>query len=111
MAPIILWFVLRFLTSILAGMISSIKPLAEIEKSISFSTERHRLWFNRAFLSPWMRWDAEWYQNRHQGTRLQTVRIPSAVSWLATHYGRMYRIQQSVSALAGLGLFFCFYCL
>jgi hypothetical protein len=118
MAPIILWFVLRFLTSTLAGMISSIKPLVEIEKSISFYPPGTPidLWFNRAFLSPWMRWDAEWYRRiviQGYSASDGTAPFHPLYPWLATPFARLGIVPEFsllfVSALAGIGLFICFY--
>lgn len=58
------WFVLRFLTSISAAFASQLRPLTEIERTIAawppvIPVDK---WFERFFLSPWLRWDTVWFQ-------------------------------------------------
>jgi Gpi18-like mannosyltransferase len=65
MIPVLIWFLLHILTSVTAGMVSSIKPMTPLEKAIPFLPPSAPLgqWFERVFLSPWTRWDALWYQS------------------------------------------------
>ena len=55
---------LRFLSSLCAALISSLRPLTEIEKSISAWPPSAPLgaWLERLLLAPWLRWDAVWYE-------------------------------------------------
>jgi Gpi18-like mannosyltransferase len=64
MNTLFLWFILRFFTSVFAGIMSSIKPILPIETHIPFLPPSIPIseWLNRVFLSPWMRWDAVWYE-------------------------------------------------
>jgi len=63
MQLIILWLILRSVTSSFVGFVSAIRPGTIIEQALPFlpPTDPLILWFERAFLSPWVRWDAEWY--------------------------------------------------
>ena len=64
MIPLIIWILLRLVTSLVAGMVSSIKPMTPLEASMPFlpPSAPFSQWLERAFLSPWLRWDAVWYQ-------------------------------------------------
>lgn len=64
MIPVLLWIVIRVITSLIAGMVSSIKPLTPLEATVPYFPPSVPIdqWLQRAFLSPWMRWDALWYQ-------------------------------------------------
>jgi Gpi18-like mannosyltransferase len=113
----ILWFIIRCMTSIFVGMGSEIRPMTVIERAIPFFSPTLPLsqWFERSFLSPWMRWDALWYQRIvSQGysatdgtapfhplypllaTPLARLGIPSSLSLLL------------ISSIAGLSLFYYF---
>jgi len=61
---IILWSFFRLLTSIFAAYVSSLRPLTPLELSFSFLPPSLPLssWLERVALSPWLRWDAVWYQ-------------------------------------------------
>ena len=61
---IILWSFFRLLTSIFAAYVSSLRPLTPLELSFSFLSPSLPLssWLERVALSPWLRWDAVWYQ-------------------------------------------------
>lgn len=118
MFPIILWLVLRFLTSIFAGMVSSVKPLTSQEVSIPFFPPSSPIveWMDRAFLSPWMRWDAQWYQKivtDGYSTTDGTAQFHPLYPWLATPLARIgFSTSLSlllVSSLAGLLLYYLFY--
>jgi Gpi18-like mannosyltransferase len=64
MQVLLLWIIIRIVTSAIAGLVSEIKPIAPIEGIIHFlpPTLPISQWFERSFLSTWMRWDALWYQ-------------------------------------------------
>jgi Gpi18-like mannosyltransferase len=63
MNSIILWAILRLLTSIFTAFASSIKPIQPLEVRVSLFPPSSPItqWLERVFLSPWLRWDAEWY--------------------------------------------------
>ncbi len=57
-----LWAFLRLLTFIAAAFFSGIRPYTAIEKSTALWPPTNlQLWLQRAFLAPWLRWDANWY--------------------------------------------------
>lgn len=58
-----LWLVWRLLSSLFAAFVSSLIPLTQPEQEIPFLPPSAPLtaWFERAWLSPWLRWDAAWY--------------------------------------------------
>ncbi len=64
MNTLVLWSFLRLVTSIVAAFVSWIKPINPIELQIPLypPVQNLPLWLDRALLSPWLRWDAEWYQ-------------------------------------------------
>lgn len=57
-----LWLVLRILTSMVAVAVSAVYPLGtfEIQNSV-WQTKDLSVWFYRVMVSPWMRWDADWF--------------------------------------------------
>ena len=65
MIPVLFWLFLRILTSVTAALVSSIKPLTPVEKIVLLLPPSAPLgqWFDRVFLSPWMRWDALWFRS------------------------------------------------
>ncbi|NJD59614.1 MAG: hypothetical protein FIA98_09480, partial [Anaerolineae bacterium] len=64
MTPLIIWLFMRILTSITAAMTSSFKPLTPLEKMVAMLPPSVPVsqWLERVFVSPWIRWDALWYQ-------------------------------------------------
>jgi len=112
-----LWLLLRVLTSIIAGMVSSIKPITPLEIRILFFPPSSPIyqWLDRAFLSPWMRWDANWYQRivTHGYSAADgTAQFHPLYAWLATP---LVRIGISptlslliISSIAGIALFYIF---
>ena len=115
---LILWLILRCMTSLFAGFISTIRPMTPIERALPFLPPTLPLsnWFERAFLSPWLSWDAEWYQrivsqgyNQSDGTTGFHPLYP----WLAAILTRI-GISPTfslliISSLAGIVLFYFFY--
>lgn len=59
-----LWLFFRVITSLVAMVSSGVRPLTVIEKQIPLWPPAVDLgvWLHRIFISPWMRWDAEWYE-------------------------------------------------
>ena len=57
------WLALRVFSSLFISIVSSLRPLTDIEQRIALFPPTQPLadWFYRAFLSPWLRWDAVWY--------------------------------------------------
>jgi Gpi18-like mannosyltransferase len=117
MDTVILWLILRFMTSTFAGLVSSIKPITPIEIRIPFFPPSSPIngWLERAFISPWMRWDALWYQRIvTQGYSASdgTAQFHPLYPWVANPLARI-GIAPSVSllvisSLAGIGLFYFF---
>ncbi len=58
-----LWILFRIITSITAAVASSIRPINEIEQRIHLWPPAVPVsdWIERVFISPWYRWDVEWY--------------------------------------------------
>ena len=85
----VLWVIIRCLTSIIAGLVSQIKPITPIEIAVPFfpPTQPFNYWLDRAVISPWMRWDALWYQRIviHGYSSLDgTAQFHPLFPWLAT---------------------------
>jgi Gpi18-like mannosyltransferase len=118
MIPIILWILLRILTSIFAAIVSSIKPILPTEIMIPLLPPSAPIatWLERVFLSPWMRWDVEWYQRIvDQGYSAfdGTAQFHPLYPWLATPLARagispIFSLL-IISSLAGLALFYFFF--
>ncbi len=117
MNPFVLWIVWRILTSIIAGMVSSIKPITSIEIRIPLLPPSSPLvqWFDRAFLSPWERWDAVWYQQivtHGYSASDGTAQFHPLYPWLATPLAWL-GISPTLSlliitSLAGIALYYFF---
>ena len=58
------WTLFRLVTSVFATLISYNYPLTDLEKAIHLVPIKFldSYWLERAWLSPWLRWDAVWYQ-------------------------------------------------
>jgi hypothetical protein len=118
MIPLVLWLVLRILTSIFAGMVSSIKPMNSIEARIPLLPTVGPIseWLDRALISPWIRWDAEWYlkivthgYSATDGTApfhplYPWLAVPLARIGLSPGFGLLL-----VGSIAGIALFYFFY--
>ena len=118
MTPLIIWFLLRILTSIFAGMVSAIKPMTPIEISIPLFPPSWPLsqWFNRAFLSPWERWDAVWYRQivmHGYSPNDGTAPFQPLYAWLATPFAKLgvspILSLLIVSGLAGIALVYLYF--
>ncbi len=118
MIPLILWIILRILTSITAGLVSSFKPLTTLEKLIAVwpPAAPASQWLERVFISPWMRWDAAWYEaivNRGYSASDGTAQFHPLYAWLVVPLARIGMAAPVslllVSALAGIGVYFAFF--
>jgi hypothetical protein len=58
-----LWILFRIITSLIAAVASSIRPITEIEQRLQIWPPVIPVsdWLERVFISPWFRWDVEWY--------------------------------------------------
>lgn len=118
MLPVMLWIVLRAVTSLFAGIASSIKPMTPLEIDVPFSPPSAPIihWLERAFISPWMRWDALWYQriviqgySANDGTAPFHPLFPLMAvpfTWLGFSPALSLII---ISALAGIALYYFFH--
>jgi hypothetical protein len=114
MQVLLLWIILRFVTSAIAGLVSEIKPIVPIEGIIHFlpPTLPISQWFERSFLSPWMRWDALWYQRivvQGYGPSDGTAQFHHLFLWLATPLAKIgFSASLSlllISSISGVMLF------
>jgi Gpi18-like mannosyltransferase len=64
MFTFVIWVIFRITTSLFSSLTSSIRPVTPLEISIPIFPPSSPifLWMQRVFISPWMRWDAFWYQ-------------------------------------------------
>ena len=64
MSIFIPWLIFRLLTSLYAAWISALRPLTPLEQIVPLLPPSLPLssWLERVALSPWLRWDAVWYQ-------------------------------------------------
>jgi Gpi18-like mannosyltransferase len=117
MIPLIIWIVMRIITSVIAGMVSSIKPMTPLELTIPLFPPSAPItqWLERAFLSPWMRWDALWYQRivtQGYSTADGTAQFHPLYPWLAVPFARLGFTPTIslliVSSLAGIALYYFF---
>lgn len=117
MTTLVLWILLRILTSTFAAIISSLKPLKPVEMSVALfpPTQPISQWLERVFISPWLRWDVEWYQrivsqgySATDGTAQFHPLYPALAIPLASTGISPVLSLLLVSSLAGIGLFFYF---
>ena len=61
---ILLWLVLRVLTSLRAALLSPQRPITDIEKAIPLWPPSFPIpvWLERTLLAPWERYDAVWFK-------------------------------------------------
>jgi Gpi18-like mannosyltransferase len=113
----ILWVILRILTSVIAGYVSFLRPITPMEITIPLyppSAPIHQ-WLERALISPWMRWDALWYErivSQGYSATDGTAQFHPLYPWLATP---LVKIGVSpglslliVGLLAGIALYYYF---
>lgn len=86
--PLLLWGALRVCTSILAALISSLRPLTALEQAVPLwpPSAPAGAWLERALLSPWLRWDAIWFSRIvSEGYRAEdgTANFQPLYPWLA----------------------------
>jgi hypothetical protein len=59
----LIWLAMRMSTSIYAAIASGVRPLLEIERTIGlWPPEPLSMWLERVLIAPWLRFDAEWYE-------------------------------------------------
>lgn len=114
---LMLWLILRVLTSLWVAFISPLHPLTALEKAVTLwpPTSPLRQWLARLWLASWERWDTEYYLRIvAQGYRLDdgTAQFHPLYPWLAKPF---FWLGDSpllslllVSSLATLGLMFAF---
>jgi hypothetical protein len=117
MNSLILWLFLRLLSSIFAGMVSSIKPTTPIEIRIPFFPPSIPInaWLERALISPWIRWDALWFQRivtQGYSATDGTAQFHPLYPWMSIPLARI-GISPTlslliISSLAGIALFYFF---
>jgi hypothetical protein len=64
MQVLTLWFFIRCLTSLLAGFVPNLRTITAAERVFLYPplTPSLSQWIEKIFISPWLRWDAVWYQ-------------------------------------------------
>jgi hypothetical protein len=85
----ITWMVFRVLSSIFVALLSSIRPMTPLELALPLLPPASPLtdWLDRAFLSPWLRWDSVWYLRivEHGYDSMDgTAQFHPLYPWLAT---------------------------
>jgi len=112
------WFILRCLSTLVVAVVSTIRPLTPIEKTVTLIPVTAPLgqWLNRAILSPWLRWDAVWFERIvTQGYSATDGTAPyhPLYPWLATplKYLGISPVLSLliISSLAGIAFLFIFY--
>lgn len=111
------WLLYRLITSIWASYISAANPITELEKVIPLwpPWPNFGAWFERAWLLPWQRWDADWYikiiTSGYQSSD-GTAQFHPLYAWLATPLARLglhpllsLLLVSSLAALAYMYLF------
>ena len=91
---LLLWLVLRVVTSLWVAVLSPKRPLTDIEKAVPLwpPSSPVAIWMERAFLAPWERWDAIWYKRiLMQGYRADdgTAQFHPLYPWLAASIARL----------------------
>ena len=117
MNTIILWLLLRVTSSIFAGLVSYFRPITPLEFQVPVIPPSTPLsqWLERVFISPWMRWDALWFErivsNGYSASDGTTPFHP-LFPWLATP---LYKLGISpalslviISSISGIALFYFF---
>jgi hypothetical protein len=109
------WLGVRLVTSLWVAVVSPIRPLTDIEKSVSLWPPGPG-WLERTLLAPWQRWDAYWYiRIAEQGYAASdgTAQFHPLYPWLAvpgTWLGMSAILSlMIVSSLCGLLFLFMFY--
>jgi Gpi18-like mannosyltransferase len=115
---VLLWLLLRLVSSIFAGLVSYFRPITPLEYQIPVFPPSSPVaqWLERVFISPFMRWDALWFEKIvSQGYSASdgTSQFHPLYPWLATPLARLGISPAMsliiISSLAGMALFFCFY--
>jgi hypothetical protein len=114
----LLWIFFRLLTSGFIAIISALHPMTPLEKSILLIPPSVPLstWLERTFLSPWLRWDAVWYQrivvhgyNAEDGTAQFHPLYPWLASLIAKLGVHPLFSLFLISSMASLGFLFFYH--
>jgi Dolichyl-phosphate-mannose-protein mannosyltransferase len=108
---------LRVISSLFAGLVSYFRPITVLEYQIAIFPPSTPIpqWLDRVFISPWMRWDALWFErivSQGYSATNGTTPFHPLYPWLATPLAKL-GVSPAVSlmvisALAGIGLFYGF---
>ena len=117
--PIVsMWLIFRLLTSIVVALGSHIRPSTLLEQTIPIlpPSQPMAVWLERAFLTPWLRWDASWYlqivEHGYQATD-GTAQFHPLFPWAATilAYIGIHPLLSLlvISSISGLGFLLIYY--
>ena len=111
------WILLRIVTSLFAGIFSIFRPATPLEVRIPLlpPSAPVALWLERAFVDPWMRWDAVWFEkivSHGYSATDGTAQFHPLYPWLAIPLAKL-GISPAlslliISSVAGIGLFYSF---
>lgn len=115
---LVLWISLRILSSIWIAMVSNMRPFTGLEQAVPLwpPSSPVSVWLNRALISPWERWDTNWYNLIvTDGYHLEdgTAQFHPLYPWLATPLAQLginpVLSLLIVSSISGILLFWCFF--
>lgn len=110
-----LWVLLRIVTTAFAAIVSSLRPDSLLELKIPIFPPSAPLsqWLERTFVSPWMRWDALWYEkivSHGYSATDGTAQFHPLYPWLATLISKIgfspTLSLMILSSIAGIALFY-----
>lgn len=89
---LVLWLILRIFTTLYLALLSPIKPLTDLERTIPLwpPSAPFGAWLDRLLLRPWQRWDVKYYLwIVERGYRVDdgTAQFHPLLAWLATPLG------------------------
>jgi hypothetical protein len=117
--PIVsMWLIFRLMTSIVIALGSHIRPSTLLEQTIPIlpPSQPMAVWLERAFLTPWLRWDASWYlqivEHGYQATD-GTAQFHPLFPWAATILASIgihpLLSLLVISSISGLGFLLIYY--
>ncbi|MGC8947471.1 MAG: hypothetical protein ACP5N6_15100 [Anaerolineae bacterium] len=116
--PLIFWAGLRVLSSIIAALASTLRPITDLEQRVPVwpPARPFALWLERVLVAPWARWDALWYERIVRfGYRPDdgTAQFHPLYPWLAVPLARLgippTLALLTVGTLAALGALVAFH--
>lgn len=116
--PLMLWAILRVLSSIVAAFTSALRPMTELEQRVPAwpPAPPLSLWLERVLVAPWARWDALWYERIVRfgyDPNNGTAQFHPLYPWLAVPLARLGMSPMlallTVNTVAALGLLALFY--